>query len=346
MLIKMQPWTQGEIDELAMLRALPGENGKMVEDPLHPESSFLSADFYSANLPEKLQERVPYRLVVSTDDRPYFGFQRKSLTRLKPDATVFVNSSMAETLNSQLKRSVPMDIIHLIVTGIVSLICVVLFILVPMIFSEAGRNHWPYKGSVLTYFACLGAGFIIIELTFIQMFMKLIGFPLYTYSTVIFALLLSAGVGSLWSAKLGINPKRRWIWPFAGVLVAGGLVLFVLPYVSALFLASSTPVRVLVSSALIFPLGFFLGMPFPLGISTIRRMPNGSVAWAWSLNSVFTVVGGLSSVLLSIFLGFKLTILIALAIYVLALLVYARMRHIATVPPARSLAVAGASSVE
>jgi hypothetical protein len=346
-LIKMQPWTQHEIDEIGMLHTLPEQTGKIVENPLHPESSFLSADFYSGELPEELLEKVPYRLVVSTDDRPYFGFQRKYIAPIKPDASVFLNSSMAGALNEQLKRSVPMDIIHLIVTGAVSLICVVLFILVPMIFSESGRTRWPHKGGVLIYFACLGAGFIIFELTFIQMFMKLIGFPLYTYSTVIFALLLSAGVGSLCSGKLGIGPERRWMWPFAGILVAGSLLLLVLPYITAVFLASPTPMRILISSILIFPLGFFLGMPFPLGITTIRDMPSGSVAWAWSLNSVFTVVGGLSSVLLSIYLGFTVTILIALAIYVLALVVYARMRPIATVPAASgAMPAAGTKAVQ
>src|SRR5205823_4823314 len=147
------------------------------------------------------QKKAPFRLLVSTDDRPYFNFLRKHIAPIEPDAKVFLNSSTAGALNSSLKYSVPMDIIHLVVTSFVSLVCVVLFILIPMYFSEVGRTKWSHKGSVLTYFACLGAGFIIIELTFIHIFMKLIGFPLYSYSTVIFALLLSAGVGSLWSGK-------------------------------------------------------------------------------------------------------------------------------------------------
>ena len=52
------------------------------------------------------------------------------------------------------------------------------------------------------------------------------------------------------------------------------------------------------------------------------------MAWAWGINGLFTVIGGLASVLLSIFLGFTVTELIALGIYAVTFLALSRL-----VPP-------------
>ena len=157
--------------------------------------------------------------------------------------------------------------------------------------------------------------------------MKLIGFPLYAISVVIFSLLLGAGVGSRVSMNLNITPTNRWSWPFVGILAIGFFILASYPYVFDAFLSAPVGGRILVASALIFPLGFFLGMPFPLGILAIQRQPKGAIGWAWGLNGVFTVVGGLSSVLLSVFLGFRVTLLVALALYVFAFLMAYLMMH-------------------
>ena len=96
-----------------------------------------------------------------------------------------------------------------------------------------------------------------------------------------------------------------------------------------MFLKSGEMVRILVAIVLIFPLGFFLGMPFPLGILAVEKQPTGAIAWAWAMNGLFTVIGGMLSVLLSIFYGFKVTLLVAMLIYCLAFFLFSRMRTVA-----------------
>jgi hypothetical protein len=81
---------------------------------------------------------------------------------------------------------------------------------------------------------------------------------------------------------------------------------------------------------MIFPLGFFLGMPFPLGILAIEHQPRGAVAWAWGMNGLFTVIGGLASVFGGVEIGFDYTIIIALVLYGCALAVYRKMRDTVT----------------
>lgn len=326
LLIKMSPWTKREVDAI---RDFFWGHTKLVEDPLDYENSFLSQAFYSGDFPPQLEKEIEYRVHACTDNRPYFNFLRKS-NRLQPsDPPKFMTYSTAAILNSQLRRgSIPTDVIHLIVTGSASLLFTALFILIPLFFSKAGKAQWPCKISSLIYFSCLGAGFILIELVFIQLFMKLIGYPLYTYSTIVFALLLSAAMGSFFSSKINIGSGKRWCWPFIGVLVMGVFIIFSHAYIFDFFLTSKTAIRILAAVVMIVPIGLFMGMPFPLGILSIKKQPAGAIAWAWGLNGLFTVIGGLLSVILSIFLGFKATILIALFIYAIAFGMYANMRHI------------------
>jgi hypothetical protein len=326
LLIKMSPWTQTELD---LIDNFFPDILQIVENPLDYEKSFLSEAFYTGKLPQDLVDRMKFRVQACTDDRPYFNFLRKTNKMVLLDKKNFMNYSTAALLDSQLKKGViPTDTIHLIVTGSASLLFTALFILVPLFFSKAGKTKWPNKKNTLIYFGCLGAGFIIIELVFIQLFMKLIGYPLYTYSTVVFALLLAAGAGSYMSGKIKISPQNRWAWPFYGVLLVGTLLIGSHNFIFNFFLTASTPIRILVSTILIFPLGFFLGMPFPLGILAIEKQPAGAIAWAWGLNGLFTVIGGFLSVVLSIYIGFKATIWIALGIYCIAFFMYAKIRTI------------------
>jgi sugar phosphate permease len=155
--------------------------------------------------------------------------------------------------------------------------------------------------------------------------MKLVGYPLYTYSTVIFTMLLAAGIGSFSSKHIVSNHKNRWYIPFTGIIATALFIIIGNKYIFNLFLASPTPIRILVCFLMIFPLGFFLGMPFPLGILGLETKPKGAIAWAWGINGLFTVIGGLSSVILSLIFGFRVSLSIALLLYLVAFALFPRL---------------------
>lgn len=330
LLIKMQPWTPAEIAALDAFvgspQLAPEDRLYLWENPLDPAKSFLSAVFYSGSYPAWLARRVPADFAPLTDDRPYYGALRKHLGPVKFEPGNFLDPGTVFVLNSALDHGVPMDEIHLFLTAAGSLLFVILLVLVPLRFSALGRTEGAAAAPLLTYFSCLGAGFIILELVFIQKFMNLIGSPLYTYSTVIFTMLCGAGLGSAASERLGLAPRQHWSRPFLAVIAIGLALVIWYPYIARLILAEPLAGRVLLSGAMLFPLGFFLGMPFPLGVLAIESQPRGAIAWAWGMNGVFTVVGGLLSALLSLDAGFNVTILVALGCYVGALSVFPRMR--------------------
>lgn len=334
-LVKMQPWTEEELNQLTELFSadFPSDPNvyRLVEDPLHPENSFLSSEFFSGRLSPELSKQVDFRIEPATDDRPYFNFLRKNFAPVEINPTQFMSESMAGPLNNYItfnSMSIPIDVAPLITIGMISLFLAGAFIFLPLHFSEVGKSKWPSKSVSLLYFSCLGAGFIIIEFVFIQIFMKLIGSPLYTSSTVIFMLLFSAGIGSFATSKLNITPASRWQLPFLGIVAMVLFLLLIYPFVFNFFLASPLLVRILVACVLIFPLGFFLGMPFPLGILSLENLPRGAVAWAWGMNGLFTVIGALAGVILSITWGFQVTLLIAAFQYIVALFVFARIRSV------------------
>lgn len=192
-------------------------------------------------------------------------------------------------------------------------------------FAKTGRERWDGKGSFIAYFCALGMGFIIFELVFIQIFMKVIGYPLYTYTAVLFTFLFGAGLGSLMSEKLRLMERGK-IWvPFVGILLSVVLVILCKSFVFDALLELRTLLRILISIAIIFPLAFFLGMPFPMGVLSIQHKPAGTIAWAWGLNGLFTVIGGVFCAIFAVYFGFKATLVVAVLTYLIAYLAFRKL---------------------
>jgi hypothetical protein len=322
LLIKMSPWTEQEISKVKTY--LKGHSFPV--DPLVPSKSFLSDAFFVGKLPQALIDKVPYRIEEPTDDKPFFNSLRTNLDTLPDyDKERYINHSVSGLLNSQKSTGYPIDVMHLFITAGAAIIFAIIFTLGPLLFSKTGREKWQGKGSFMTYFCCLGLGFIIFELVFIQIFMKLIGFPLYTYTTVLFTFLFGAGIGSLFSEKLQLMERGKTWVPFAGILFAAIFVMLSQHYFFDSLLQLSNLGRIAASILIIFPLAFFLGMPFPMGVLSIQDRPTGTVAWAWALNGLFTVTGGVFCAIFSVYLGFYATIWVAICAYAIAYLSFNRM---------------------
>jgi spermidine synthase len=315
LLIKMEPWTQTEFDRV---QALMGDGYTLIHNPLDPGKSGLAPEFFTGTLPDALLARIPYRMDVPTDDNPFFNHIRKRLQPVSYDEP-YVDLSIKTLLNDSIKHGLPMDIIHLIVSAGAALLIAVVCLFGPLLFSKVGREQWEGKAAFVSYFACLGAGFIAIELVFIQLFYKLVGFPLYTYVSVVFAFLLSAGIGSYCTDIFKLH-TRRWtrFLPFVAIPLYGFVLLMLKEPLLNYSLQWSTLLRIGVTVVLIAPLGFFLGMPFAMGIASSYAKGKGAVGWAWAVNGLFTVLGSVISIIVAIYIGFIPTLLGAFSIYILA----------------------------
>lgn len=323
MLIKMSPWTA---EEVAKVKGYMSGRYRFPVDPLNPDQSFLSDDFFAGILPDRVIDAAPYRIEAPTDNKPFFNSLRKNLKTLpKYDKERHVNQGVSDLLNSQKSTGYPVDVMHLFITAGAALVFAFLFTLGPLMFAKTGREKWQGKGSFVSYFCALGLGFIVFELVFIQIFMKVIGFPLYTYTTVLFTFLFGAGLGSLMSEKFRlIETGKIWV-PFVGIAGSALLVILCQNFVFDSLLELRTLLRMACSVAIIFPLAFFLGMPFPMGIMAIQNKPAGTVAWAWGLNGLFTVIGGVFCAIFAVYFGFQATLAVAVFAYLIAFLAYRKL---------------------
>jgi len=153
-----------------------------------------------------------------------------------------------------------------------------------------------------------------------------LGNPAYSITTTLVALLLGAGLGSTFSQRLIDRPARSLKFVLPIVLAAILTEILLAPIVFQTFLHLSFIGRVLTASALLLPLGFAMGMPFPLGLQLIKQISQNEetrskmVAWAWGINGYMTVVGSALAVFIALFWGFKSVLAVGMATYFCALL--------------------------
>jgi hypothetical protein len=91
--------------------------------------------------------------------------------------------------------------------------------------------------------------------------------------------------------------------------------------------------KVALTVALIAPLGFVMGMPFPTGLKRLEEWHAPSVRWAWSLNAASSVLGSVGALVCAIYLGLVQTLIVGGLFYLAALAIIARVRTNGVPPP-------------
>ena len=73
--------------------------------------------------------------------------------------------------------------------------------------------------------------------------------------------------------------------------------------------------RILVSVVLIAPLAFFMGLPFPLGITRVGQRTPELIPWAWGINGCASVISAVLATLLAMHFGFTVVVVSAVLLY-------------------------------
>ena len=148
--------------------------------------------------------------------------------------------------------------------------------------------------------------------------MLLLGHPVYSVSAVLFSLLLTSGLGSYSSGRITPGGERHKM-----VLLMVGILALFYSFISPLILPLlGLPIaaRLLATSILIAPLGFLMGMPFPLGVRLLTGSRRPLIPWAWAVNGCASVLGSILPTILALNIGFSRIYQIAGAIYLVSLL--------------------------
>lgn len=255
-------------------------------------------------------QRLPYRpasLTPATDDRPFFNLTRPwSSIGADEISRVLASGARARARLEDL----PVAQVAIILLLLESLLIAGVFLIPPWQTLKRSGVAPGMVNRVAVFFASLGFSFIVVEVSLVQRFTRLLGEPGWSLVAVLSVLLLSSGVGSLLLAgRLAISPARA---AMLGV-VAAVFVAFVPPMIADGAAGWSFASRVGVVIATVAPVGIAMGAPFAAGLARLRD--GRLVAWAWALNSLLSVGGSIAALILGSSLGFSGTALVAGASY-------------------------------
>jgi hypothetical protein len=180
----------------------------------------------------------------------------------------------------------------------------------------------------------IGVGFMILEVTFIQKFLLLLGTPIMALTVILFSILLSSGIGSYVSGK--IFSKRPHKSVLASIPVLAGIIVIYFIYLQQIIESNITmelSYRIALTFGLLFPAGFLMGFQFPslikmasiisiqnkneavLQYDNYRNSKNNNTTLLWGINIVASVIGTVLAAISAMIVGFNGNLLIGLCMY-------------------------------
>jgi len=251
-----------------------------------------------------------YALDISptTDDRPYhaLSFRWRALAHLRA------------TMGDQWVKFVDWGYLVLVATLAQALVAGAVLIVVPLAFLRRGGQACGGRLATCIYFASLGVAYMFVEIAMMQKLSLFLASPIYAAAIVLTAFMVFSGLGSLTAGRLLGSGRRAATVGILGILVIGLATAAGLDPLLRHLAGSAGWVRVVVAMGCAGALAFFMGMPFPSGLRRVARRVPALTPWAWGVNGCASVVGATLAMVLAVSVGFRLVLLLALALYALA----------------------------
>ena len=292
--------------------------------PSAPGNNPFSA-LIASNDPYAFARSYAYNVAPVDDDSPFFFFTLK--------LGQFLHLGGLEEEGIDWKVNLGVAVLGMVL--IISLAAVLAFLILPLAVGAGGAHK---RARSLLYFIAVGLGYIIVEIAFIQRFVLFLGHPTYALTVVVFLLLLSSGGGSL-ASRAWLGEKGSPRLPLLLIIAALLLYVFVLPALLNALMGLPFAAKLLVSGALLVPLGFAMGMPFPTGLRALASLPapefsglsqrkpeSNAVEWAWAMNAASSVLGSVLAIVIAIQFGLNVTLACGGAAYLAALLLAGAVR--------------------
>jgi SAM-dependent methyltransferase len=203
----------------------------------------------------------------------------------------------------------------------VACIAALSLVLLPLVFGwRTIFSRYPGKARTIVYFACLGLGYIMVEVGLIAHFILALGNATISASVLITGMLIFSGLGSFVSER--VLPQARRLMPVIFGLIGAILIGYGLWIDHALDAIAALPyaARLLWCFALIAPPAFLMGFPMPVAMTTLGRLGKEAMfLWAWGINGCFSVIGAALVPVLATSFGLHSVLAVSGAAYLLAL---------------------------
>ena len=282
---------------------------------------------------EQFYKDYPFQIRPATDDRPYFS----QFLRL---------GTLAQIIHTIGRNAIPFIewgyllliamLIQAVVAGLILILLPLLFLRKqPMSLTTCGtRTASDIQASSLSngkqgavqwrtcsYFLSLGIGFMLIEMAFIQKFLLLLSYPTYAVAVVLCAFLVFAGLGSFCCPRMSqICQKFGLHVAIPAIIIILSLIalayLLLLAPVFSHFIASSDPLKILVSVGADCTIGILHGHAVPIRNRTTKKESAAPHRLGVGINGYASVVGAILATCLAVAFGFNAVILLAIAVYI------------------------------
>ena len=269
-------------------------------------NSFSDLEGMFSSQREKIIHEYDFNIQPATDNKPYF-FQFLRWKKF-PD--------LVKTMGDKSSVFLELGYLILVVTLIQVIILAVIFIILPLfrLGWKGGNKAW-----VILYFTALGFGYMFLEIVFIKYFVLYLGHPIYSVATVISVMLISSGLGSLYSSRY--QTHRRSLLKITGIIT--GFIL-VYSFFIGTFLSGTVGLSVILKIVLTIMIialpSFFMGMPFPVGLKIVDHIKKSNVPWAWGINGCVSVISTSLAAITAVEMGFMAMMLFAALAYGIAFL--------------------------
>jgi SAM-dependent methyltransferase len=203
-----------------------------------------------------------------------------------------------------------------------ALLAIVMILVGAVILGPLFRSGLPsLSGSsfalAVLYFALIGAGYMLIQIGFMQRFSVYLGHPTYAVAVVLSSMILATGAGSLISDRLPLeNPFWVWATPLAAALVLGVVSWAIQIVVESTIQFELLP-RCGMVLLLVAPVSFLLGLFFPVGMRLVERLSNDAMPWMWGVNGAWGVLASVIAVAISMWSGINTSLYVAIGAYAL-----------------------------
>ncbi|MBX9944233.1 MAG: hypothetical protein K2Y40_09155 [Reyranella sp.] len=194
-------------------------------------------------------------------------------------------------------------------------------VLFPVVFGwRTIFSRYPGKVGTLTYFLCLGLGYIIVEVGMISHFILALSNATVSASVLITGMLVFSGIGSFFSERY--LDRARSFMPKVFLAIFLILVFYAFTIDYALDWIGTLPyvLRILLCLLLIFPPAFLMGFPMPTAMTTLGRLGKDHMfLWAWGINGCFSVIGAALVPIVATSFGLPAVVLVGAVAYLVAL---------------------------
>ncbi|MDY6987342.1 MAG: hypothetical protein SWQ30_04725 [Thermodesulfobacteriota bacterium] len=270
----------------------------------------------SGDNPQAFTSSFPINIAAPTDDRPFFFHMLRLQDIFNRDLWVPGNDSFN------------MDAIFILGILLFITIALTLSCIIFPLFLTTNRATLKAASSLLVFFSCIGFAFMLVEISQLQALIIFLGHPTYALSVVLFTLLLSGGLGSLSTQRISQSrPKASEMVRLSFLLCALATIGLLTPYATHTFQGAATPLRILISLALLFPMGFFMGMPFPLGMTAASARCSALTPWLWGINGAVSVCASVVAVAIGLSFGISVSFWAGFSCYVVAVGAFLSMKR-------------------